>query len=207
MKLALLGATGRTGRLLVDQALERGHTLTLLARDPGGLHVQQDRVTVVRGDARDAAVYPELLHGAGAVLSALGPVKGGSHDVMTLAARHLAGASAAQQVVRLVTLTGAGVPHPGDTPKLIDRAIRGLLRLTQPAVLADAVRHAEIVRASTLAWTVVRVPRLTDGPDRAVLAGRVGTIRPFITRASAAHFMLDVLSDPDMVGQAPAISN
>lgn len=207
MNLALLGGTGRTGRLLIDQALERGHTLSVLARDPERVHRQHPRLSVVPGDARDADGYAELLQGADAVLSALGPVKGGTNDVMTLAARHLTAAQAQLGVPRLVTLTGAGVPHPGDTPKPIDHVIRTLLRLTQPAVLADAAAHADLIRASTLDWTIVRVPRLTDGAASAVRAGPVGTIRPFITRASAAQFMLDALEDPATIRQAPAISN
>ncbi|GGR22224.1 NAD(P)-dependent oxidoreductase [Deinococcus ruber] len=207
MKLALLGGTGRTGRLLIDQALERGDTLTALARDPAKLHRRHPRLIAVHGDARDAAVYPELLRGADAVLSVLGPVAGGAPDVMTLAAQHLIALQAALGVPRVVTLTGAGVAHPGDTPTLLDRFIRTMLRLTQPAVLEDATRHADLMRASSLAWTLLRVPRLTDGPIREVRVGRVGTIRPFITRASTAHALLNALEDPNMLRQAPAISN
>ena len=204
MKLALLGGTGRTGRLLIDQALERGHSLRVLARDPAKLHREHPRLNAVPGDARDAAAYTELLQGADAVLSALGPARGGTDDVMTLAAQHL---TTQQEVSRVVALTGAGVPHPGDTPNPIDHVIRTLLRLIQPAVLADAAAHADLIRASTLDWTVVRVPRLTDGAASAVRSGRVGTIRPFITRASTAQFMLDALDDPATIRQAPAISN
>lgn len=204
MKLALLGGTGRTGRLLIDQALERGHTLTVLARDPAQLPIRPG-LTGLRGDARDPAIYTDLLGGADAVLCALGPVKGGPGDVMARAAEHLSTFSS--PALRLVTLTGAGVPQPGDAPKPIDRVIRTLLRLTQPAVLADAVRHAELIRGSALAWTIVRVPRLTDGPPKTVIAGPVGSVRPFITRASVAHYMLGALNEPESIRQAPAISN
>jgi putative NADH-flavin reductase len=206
MKLALLGGTGRTGRLLLDQALQRGHTLTVLARDPAQLPTRPG-LQSIQGDARDPDRYAELLQGADAVLCALGPVKGGPGDVMTRAAQHLSASPSHHGALRLVTLTGAGVPQPGDAPKLIDQVIRTLLRLTQPAVLADAVQHAQLIRGSALAWTIVRVPRLTDGPVKPVIAGPVGSIRPFITRASAAQYMLDALDDPETIGQAPAISN
>ena len=207
MKLALLGGTGRTGRLLLDQALVRGHELRVLARDPAQLPTRPGQLVALRGDARDPGVYPELLDGVDAVLSALGPVGGGPHDTMTLAASHLITFQMQGGVRRLVTLTGAGVPHPGDVPGPLDRFIRTLLRLTQPAVLADSQRHADLLRASALDWTVVRVPRLADGPARPVRSGPVGTIRPVITRASAAHFMLDALADPATIRTAPAISN
>lgn len=207
MRFALLGGTGRTGRLIINLALAAGHPLKVLARDPDRLHRTHPDLSTVRGDASDPAVYAELLEGAEAVLSALGPVKGGSATIMTRAAHHLQLEMEARGPRRLVSLTGAGVPVPGDEPTPLDRVIRTLLRLTQPAVLADAARHTEVIRASSLDWTVVRVPRLQDGPAKPVLAGHVGAVRPFITRASAAQFMLDAALDGTFLREAPAISN
>ena len=206
MKLALLGGTGRTGRLLIDMALVQGHTLKVLARDPQQLK-RHASLEAVQGDARAPGAYAELLAGADAVLCALGPVKGDPSGVMTLAAQHLTQFMPQEGVRRLVTLTGAGVARPGDRPKLPDRIIGALLRLTQPEVLADSVRHTELICASGLDYTVVRVPMLTDGPAAALKVGVVGDIRPRVTRASTARFMLDALEDRALIGQTPAISN
>jgi len=207
VRLALLGGTGRTGRLIIDHALTAGHSLTVLARYPDRLHLKHGNLTAVRGDASDPAVYAELLEGTDAVLSALGPVKGGSSAIMTLAAQQLRLCMEARGPRRLVSLTGAGVHVPGDEPTPLDRLIRTLLRLTQPAVLADATRHTQMIRASLLDWTVVRVPRLQDGPAKPVIAGKVGTVRPFITWASVAQFMIDAARDGTFLREAPAISN
>lgn len=207
MNIAILGATGRTGRLLVDLALEAGHHVRVLARDPAKVHRQHDRLTVVTGDARDAAAISSVVEGTDAVLSALGPVRGGPQNTMAASALGLVGHLSARPGRRLVTLTGAGVPHPGDRPKAIDRVIRTILKLSQPQVLQDSVAHADIVRASNLDWTVVRVPRLIDGPAKPVRVGLVGDISPQITRASTARFMLDALTSDRYVRQAPAISN
>ena len=206
MKLALLGGTGRTGRLLIDMALVDGHTLKVLARGPQQLKSHAN-LEAVQGDARTPDAYAELLTGADVVLCALGPVKGDSSGVMTLAAQHLIQFMPQEGVRRLVTLTGAGVARPGDRPKLPDRIIRTLLRLTQPDVLADSVRHVELICASGLDYTVVRVPMLTDGPAAALKVGMVGDIRPRVSRASTARFMLDALEDRALIGQTPAISN
>ena len=54
MKVAVLGATGRTGRVLVEELLRRGHDVRVLVRDPGRLGEVADRVEVVQGDSRDA---------------------------------------------------------------------------------------------------------------------------------------------------------
>lgn len=207
MNLALLGGTGRTGRQLIDQALARGHQLRVLARDPAKVHRPHPDLTVVQGDARDPQALARLVGGTDAVLSALGPVPGGPHDTMTLAARGLVTLMPTHGLRRLITLTGAGVPQAGDRPKPIDRLIQLALRLSQPQVLQDSLTHAELIRSSSLDWTVVRVPRLTDGPDAPLIVGLVGDITPFVTRASVAHFMLDQLDSDRYVRQAPAISN
>ena len=206
MKLALLGGTGRTGRLLIDMALVDGHTLKVLARDPQRLKSHAN-LEAVQGDARAPDAYAELLAGTDAALCALGPVKGDAIGVMTLAAQHLTRFMPEGGVRRLVTLTGAGVARPGDRPKLPDKIIGALLRLTQPEVLADSVRHVELICASGLEYTVVRVPMLTDGHAAALKVGMVGDIRPRVTRASTARFMLDALEDRALIGQTPAISN
>ncbi|WP_310584270.1 NAD(P)H-binding protein [Deinococcus sp.] len=211
MKLALLGGTGRTGRLLIDMALVQGHSLKVLARDPQQLK-RHASLEAVQGDARAPDAYAELLAGTDAALCALGPVKGDSvkgdaSGVMTLAAQHLIQFMPEGGVRRLVTLTGAGVARPGDRPKLPDRIIRTLLRLMQPDVLADSVRHVRLICASDLDWTVVRVPMLIGGPAAALKVGMVGDIRPRVTRASTARFMLDALEDRALIGQTPAISN
>jgi putative NADH-flavin reductase len=214
VRLALLGATGRTGRLVLDQALAQGHQVTALARDPA-LLPRREALTVIQGDAQSATPYDALLDGAEAVLSALGPVpadlKRGQGGVMTRAAQQLLRAMPQHGVRRLVTLTGAGVAVPGDRPGPLDHLIRTLLRLTQPEVLRDSAQHVALIRASTLDWTVLRAPMLTDGPVRPVTLAVVGRIRPRVTRASVAHTMLACLSDPILIQQtlrqAPAISN
>ncbi len=211
MKLALLGGTGRTGRLLIDMALVQGHSLKVLARDPQQLK-RHANLEAVQGDARAPDAYAELLAGTDAALCALGPVKGDlvkgdASGVMTLAAQHLIQFMPEGGIRRLITLTGAGVARPGDRPKLPDRIIRTLLRLMQPDVLADSVRHVGLICASDLDWTVVRVPMLIGGPAAALKVGMVGDIRPRVTRASTARFMLDALEDRALIGQTPAISN
>lgn len=206
-RLAILGGSGRTGRLLIDLALAAGHEVRALARDAGRLHRRDPRLMVVTGDARNVADLAELLRGTDAVLSALGPVRGDAAGVMTQAAEGLAQAMPAAGVTRLVTLTGAGVAQPGDRPRPLDHVIRTALKLLQPDVLRDSAGHVERLRRSDLNWTAVRAPMLTDGPPAPLKVGRVGDIGPRLSRASAAAFMLQQLDSDSYARQAPAISN
>src|SRR5579871_6872584 len=72
MNLLILGATGRTGRLVIDRALAAGHDVTALVRAPERLTIQNPRLHVVAGRATDAADVARAMVGAGAVISVLG---------------------------------------------------------------------------------------------------------------------------------------
>lgn len=70
--LALIGGTGRAGSQVINEALERGYHLRILARDPSKV-TKHERVTVVQGDALNEESLDKLLEGADAVVSTLGP--------------------------------------------------------------------------------------------------------------------------------------
>ncbi|WP_019011185.1 NAD(P)-dependent oxidoreductase [Deinococcus aquatilis] len=207
MKMALLGGTGRTGRLILDLALQRGHRVQLLARSPEKVSADSPALSVVQGEIMDSAATSQVLAGADVVVSALGPVRGGSKTVMTDAATQLLELMPGAGVQRLITLTGAGVPHPGDQPRTVDQLFRTLLKVLQPDVLRDSVAHADLIRASDLEWTIVRAPMLQDGPVAPVRSGAVGQTGPRVTRASVAAFMLDAAEAGNFIRQAPAMSN
>ncbi|HEU5318560.1 MAG TPA: SDR family oxidoreductase [Chloroflexota bacterium] len=208
MRVVIFGASGRTGRRLVEQALARGHEVTAFVRDPAKLALTHDRLRVVRGDVSDGERVAEAIAGQDAVLCALG-ARGPAFDAMTVGARQIVAAMRDLGVRRLITLTGAGVHDARDRPGVIGRVMVFLLKTLQPRVLADAERHCEQVRASGLDWTIVRVPRLTDGRGTGrVRAGWAGVnTGPTISRADAAGFMLDQLDGGAYVRQAPMISN
>ena len=84
MKIALFGATGRTGRVVMELALSAGHEVTVLARDPRKLRQPQKGLRVIEGDARRGSDVATAVQGADVVISALG--SGG--DTVTLFGRH-----------------------------------------------------------------------------------------------------------------------
>jgi putative NADH-flavin reductase len=208
VNIVVFGATGRTGQPLVKQALAAGHTVTAYVRDPAKLDLNHAKLRVVQGQLNDPAKLEAAVRGQYAVLSALGPVKGGSKTVMEEAARNLTIAMKNAGVHRLITLTGAGVAQPGDEPKAFNRFMSFMLNLMAKDVLLDSAKHAETVRRSGLEWTIVRVPMLTDDPHTGrYRVGKVGVDDgPRISRADVADFMLKQLSDKTYIGQAPVIS-
>lgn len=73
VKLLVLGGTGGTGRQVVSQALEGGHDVTVLAREPGKLTIQHPRLKIIRGDTTaGGASLTGGMRGHDAVVSAIG---------------------------------------------------------------------------------------------------------------------------------------
>jgi hypothetical protein len=83
-----------------------------------------------------------------------------------------------------------------------------VLRLVSKHVVADMEAAVELVRQSDRAWTVVRAPRLLDGPAQGNLkVGYVGDINTQLTRADFAAFLVEQIEETRFIGKAPAISN
>ena len=209
MRVTIFGATGRTGRNLVAQALSRGYEVTAFARSPQKLSDYADQIEIVEGDVQNPEQVEAAVAGADAVVSVLGPTENKPDYQVQRGTQNILDAMNEHGVERLVISAGAGVGDPKDEPKLFNKAINLLLKLVSRHVYEDMKRTVATVRASDVDWTVVRVPMLTDDPAKGnVEAAYVGKgMGPRITRADMAHFMLDQLDEERYVHEAPAISN
>jgi putative NADH-flavin reductase len=209
LKLAIFGATGRTGQHLVEQALAAAHEIVVLARTPAKLASIGARLTVIQGDVQDLAKVEQVVSGTDAVISLLGPTSNQASFEVSKGVQNILTAMSKHNVKRLIISAGAGVGDPNDAPKLFHSAINLLLKLLSANVYKDMKGVVEIVRASDRDWTIVRVPMLTDGPKTYnIKIGYVGKgMGPRITRADMATFMLKQLADDTYLHKAPAISN
>jgi putative NADH-flavin reductase len=207
VRITVFGATGRPGRPLVEQAVERGHEVVAFARSPGDVE-PRDGVTVVEGDAYAGTGVKEAVADSDAVVSVLGQTSDGPDDLLTVAGDHILGAMAEHGVDRFVTLVGAGVREAGESVSLSGRVMSTLLKLAARSVLNDAEDHVERVRATDLDWTVVRAPRLADGEGTGdYRAGDVALGFESVTRADVARFVLDCLEKDLYVHAMPKVGS
>jgi len=207
MRLTVFGATGRTGRPVVTQALDRGHEVRAFLRDPAKLEVDHAGLQVVEGDAYTGEGIGDAVQGVDAVVSVLGQTETGPADLLTVAGRRIMDEMERAGVDRFVTLVGAGVRIEGEDRSLAGRLIGMLLKLLNPEVLADAEGHVSDVRSRDLRWTVVRAPRLSEAPPRGEYrTGDVTPGRQAVARADVADFILAVLEDARYVGALPKIA-
>jgi nucleoside-diphosphate-sugar epimerase len=210
MRLTIIGATGRTGRHLVEQALDAGYEVIAFARNLSKLIIAHERLTVVQGDATDPAAVERAIQYADAVICVLNtsfvrdiaktkPLTRITHNI--LKAMKIFG-------VRRLIITSAGIPQPNDLPDLRFSLLLGIGKLLMPPAVEDTVASAHIVQSSDVDWTIVRMAPTNATPTGQVNAGYVKReTKMFVSRADAAMFMLKELRANNWVRQAPVIFN
>ena len=178
MRIAVLGAGGRTGRLVVAECERRNHEVVAVTRRTA-LAGAGPGTRIVSGAVTDPAVLCAELAGVDAVIST---IPGGDRSDPNLAertARSLLPAMTDSGVSRLV-ITSA-YPLVAEQPRLMLWILRRVLRVPY----ADTARMEEVVSGSDLEWTIVRLNRLTDAPPAGTLDAR-STLLPRATRLSRA---------------------
>jgi uncharacterized protein YbjT (DUF2867 family) len=147
-KVAVLGGTGRVGHVVVEEALDAGHSVRMLVRGPD-TGPARERLEVVRGDATDPGAVERLVRGCDSVISAIGHRKDSPPDVQTVAVRHAIAAMEAHGTRRLVSLTVGAVPDPRDRPRAVHRLAGFIGRTVARTQVADAMEHAAVVGRRT----------------------------------------------------------
>jgi nucleoside-diphosphate-sugar epimerase len=158
MRLTIFGATGGTGRQLVQQALAAGHEVTAFVRNPSKLALQHDRLRLLQGDVVDAAAVERAVNGAQAVISTLNTSGSAQGIPITRGTQNILAAMGKYGVRRLVFSAPPSARDPQDTPDLRFKLMIGLVKLAAHAGYVDLVGAAQAVRDSAVDWTIVRLP-------------------------------------------------
>lgn len=193
--VVVFGASGRTGRLVVAQAVRRGLAVTAFVRDASKQWFP-DAVAVRQGEPQDPDAVADALLGQDAVLSALGPVAGVTTTEISDATRTIAAAMGSVGVRRIVIAANAKV--------FTEDEVTG----EYANVAAEHRRDLAILRGSGLDWTVIATPFLSDEPGApyvAVVDGKAPGRS--IAREDFAAALLDALDHDEWVGHAVGVAN
>jgi len=208
MDLVVFGASGRLGRKIVEDALTAGHRVRAFVRTPSNFTIQHPYLTLFQGDSMNAESLYKALAEQQAVISALGPERPPVPEMLETSARNIVSAMKKQGIYRLVSTSRAGVWQPKDQPKPVDYIIAVLLQLFAREAVRDSFANVDVIKASDLDWTVVRFPRLTDGPRtgkyRAGYIDKMSSSR--FSRADGAEFILKELTEKNWVRKCPLVS-
>jgi putative NADH-flavin reductase len=207
MRLTVFGATGRIGSEVVRQALAAGHEVAAVVRDPARLAVPAGpRQGVVTADVMDPAQIGPAIKGSDAVVSALGPRKGGPPAVLANGVRSILTAMADTGVRRLVAVSASGAfIEPGEP--FVTRVIaKPLLQRILADAMADTRAMEGEIWSSATDWTLIRPPQLTNRPGRGRYRRMIDSnVGRSIARADVADAILAVMTDPATIGHVVGI--
>jgi len=185
MNLVVLGATGGTGRLVVEQALATGHTVTALVRSPEKVTLRDPNLHVMAGQATDPSAVLRALDGADALISTLG----GSGTVISDSIRAVVDAAPKAGVSRVVVLSSFLVERDRLNP--VTRLLTGL---AMGSMIKDKSAGEKALRESDLDWTIVYASGLTGGPGGGSVVvlteGSRWTLSHRIARADVAAWLV-----------------
>lgn len=207
MKIAVLGATGATGRLVVEQAIRNGHQVVAYVRRPDAVPVGRG-ITVVKGELNDAQAMRAAFVGVDAVISCLGvklSLASMWHvDLMSQAMPTIIAAAKHTGVRKLVLMSAFGV---GDTAAKASGLARLLYRSVVAAIYRDKKEAEAYLPDSGLNWTTVYPVVLQDAPRlEKVTVARVETMKhvaglPKVPFANAAEVLIEMAVARDRAGQ------
>ena len=201
--VAVLGASGATGRLVIAEALARGHRVVAVVRRPGAFEPAPALREAVWSDVTDGAALAPALSGGDVVVSALGGAAKGPTSVCADSMAALLLAMAGAGVRRLVAVSAHGVLETHD---------RSLYARAVWAGVGERMKDKEameaLITASDTEWTIVRPPALKNS----AATGRYRTgdslaIRLWhsVGRADLAQFLVREAEDARYVGRYPRI--
>jgi putative NADH-flavin reductase len=168
MKIAVVGANGRTGRIVVKNALARGYQVVAVTRTDGVLQPGDENLTTVRADVRDADALKLAMVGADAVISALGAGRSRAPtDVYSTGVSNTLGAMEASGAAKLAVISAVPAGPWEEQPLLQRRFALPLLQRFFGASYDDMRRMETILKETTdVDWISLRPPRLVNKPSK-----------------------------------------
>jgi len=203
MKLAIFGASGATGRHLVNQALSSGHSVTALVRTPDSLQVNHVGLKLIVGELYNSVTVESVIRDADTVISVLGARKGKDQNICTDGLSKIIPAMQKVGVKRLIALSAYGASETHNASLFI-RFVRSIIS----EKMRDKDDMEDLVRASHTDWTLIRPPMLTNGDASKNYRSGID-LRPGITgrisRADLASFILQTVVSGSYIHEAPIV--
>ncbi|WP_260175116.1 NAD(P)H-binding protein [Paraburkholderia sp. WP4_3_2] len=208
----MFGATGPTGRHIIEEALKQGYNLSVYTSDAKKLASFAGRGEIVVGDLQDQGAIAKCVQGADAVISALGPnsLKVPGDKPVMHGLTHTISAMKHAGVRRLIQISTAAYRAPKDGFAFKRHAFALLFEAIARKGYEDIKATGELVANQELDWTLVRIPNLKDAPaDGSVDVGWYGKVKLSmkLSRGNLAKFLVDQLTDRKFVCAAPGVAN
>ncbi|KAA2223069.1 NAD(P)-dependent oxidoreductase [Chryseobacterium sediminis] len=206
-KIAIIGGTGKSGKYLVQNLLEKGHFLKLLVRHPENFTIQNPLIEVVKGDAREEAAVRSLIEGTDIVMSTLGQPKG-EKSIFSDAAKNIIRAMNHHGISRYIVTTGLSVNTLSDQKNEKVKMATDWMYKNYPETTADKQKEYELLMESNLDWTLVRLPLIHLTEENFVTETNLIDCRgENISASDLAAFLVSQIDTPEYIRKSPFLYN
>ncbi len=197
-KIIVFGATGGTGKQVVEQALQAGHHVTVVIRNPGAFNIQHQNLEIIKGDVFQPLTFENEMKEKDVVVSCLGIQKREPTTVYSKGVSNIADAMLKAGVSRIICISAGAVIIPPKGSLMTKFFIKNILQPLFKHLYVDMLIMEKMLRESDLNWTVIRAPWLRDtrhaGKYRTTINEHL--FHPSkISRADLADYIVNSLTD------------
>ncbi|WDF77092.1 NAD(P)H-binding protein [Mucilaginibacter sp. KACC 22773] len=201
MKILLLGATGKTGKLVIEEALKRGHDIVAIARVPGKLIGYN--IKIIQGTPYEFEIVEKAISGCDAVINLLDVSRNSPNpwsrlispkDLISHSAGNAIKAMEERGIKRFIALSTIGAGSSWKTAPLILRFIVSVSNMKY--AFRDLGRQEELLEMSDLDYTICRAPKLTDekkGVGYEATTRKIDPLTNRLNRVFAAAYCLELI--------------
>jgi putative NADH-flavin reductase len=162
-KIIVFGATGGTGKLVVELALQVGHEVTVVVRNPDRFTLRHQNLKILKGDVFQPHTFKDALAGNDVVVSCLGIQKREATTVYSEGITNIIEAMKAGGIERIICLSAGAVIVPPKGSIMTKFFIKNLLQKIFGHLYSDMLVMEKIVKGTTdLDYTIIRPPWLRD---------------------------------------------
>lgn len=213
MNVLLLGATGFSGKEVLNELLSKNHAITIITRNKSSVDIKNANLTVLVGNVLNTKLINEAVQNQDAVINCLGIGGKGNakpNSLVSDATKILVSAMEQSNVKRLICMSNVGA---GDSmcfqPWIFSKVILPYFMKWLKVIIDDKNIMEPIVMNSNLDWTILRFPNIVDKTPK----GKLNTsfdgkgLKMSITNKDLAKFMVEQLNENTHIHKAPCVSN
>ena len=206
-KIAILGANGKAGKFLVNEALEKGYQVKILTRNSTNTEKINKNIETIIGDARNFSTIQDLLQGCSAVINAVGQPKNESYIFSTVT-KHILEAMKESKIKRYILISGGSLNVTGDQKRIVNKIGATLFKLFLPKMMQDKYKELQIIQNSEVDWTIVRLPFVMEGKGIGKIKESLVDMPGMkIQNSDIAPFVIKEINSERYIGKCPFISN
>lgn len=198
-KIIVFGATGGTGKQVVEQALQNGNHVIAIVRNYEVFNISHSNLKILKGDVLEPNTFQDEMKDIDTVISCLGIPKVQPTTLYSESMQNIINAMLKSSVNRIICISSGAIDIPPKSSFIMTFLLKNVLQRIYKPVYADMKLMENKLENSNLNYTIVRAPKLTDGKKtgkyREVTQQPLRKI-PTIARADLADFMLKIINEP-----------